>query len=1121
MNNLFTKKTVVELLIILLLSLIPLLWFRPGMMMLGHDNVFPINPKVFLEGRLSTWVDHGFGQNQSLIMGTIPIHFIDALPSFLGFSVIDSQKIVYVFWFFAMTISMYILARVLNKESMVFRLTMVVCYVFNFFILQGWWIGERTKFSAYAAFPLVLAVFIQVWRGNLGAVTGGLLTGFIFSLFNAGGLYGIPLYGGLFVAIFAFILFVILTSIRAKVWQPFRRIIRLLIVSLCSFVLVNAYFLLPAVVQVSSKVATTISQNGGVSGLIEWASEISASTSFLNLMRLQGIAEWYDNPEHPYAQYYLTNPVLITLSFLWPLLVLFAVSKLKHEKEKTIIFFFFFVYLLGLFFSAGTHAPLGFIYKLFLKYVPGFIIFRSPYFKFAPAIFLSLSVLIAYLMDSLRGKWKYTLWVSFLVFVLVYHFPYFTGNIFGWRQGFSTRLSVPSYVSDFGNWINGNTADSERILVVPPNSSQFSYSRYAWGYLSFQSLPTLVSNKPVVINNDRVTHEENILLMALYDSLRSRDYPMFNKLSSLLSVSYVLLQKDAADSQAKTDTKAILEFAGSLTNTDIFAYENTFGQWDLYRIKVPRQTLLYTDNQLLSLTTDIDQLSSYYSYFSDLPTVVLESDKPRLDIFSEDDSVVRDVFVPTCLNCPYSNLPVIQFPERNILPDSPFFPLILALESRKVRNITDPKSQIYSNLGLSLKRISELNELIIHNKPMTKSFLELIRTELTDIQNQFNRIVSLEDKITIARDINHYIRAERSYLRPNLGSYITRGEQTVLIGEVFSAMSGVEQTIRPFIAAFDESAGRAYQITIRSEGDYKILLRRNSINEIEEKRDPSISITIDNGKPIPLSVSEVADGNVWLQFNPQRLSKGLHVLKLALPQPANTAYALNESVTEFTKDGENRCFSVKFHDFFPSRVYKAEVSYVNNFSDNLLMFIWEYDGTKRRLIDASKLNTSGLKEKVESIIKPQDGTEGVELALCAPNLTEDIIRNQFTVNISEVHYPSLLIHQTRLPRAERSQVTYEKMSPTKYRIHIPNVADRPLVFIFSSRFDAGWKLSGYENTHFRANGYANGWVLKNTNQKDFILEFQPQKYYWNGILISIFFVGFAIIYTIFREINGK
>ena len=79
-KNFFYNKKLQDLLFIFFLSLTPLLWFRKNEVIVGHDNVFALNPIIFLAGRLSTWVEHGFGQGQDLIMGTAMIHLIDAIP---------------------------------------------------------------------------------------------------------------------------------------------------------------------------------------------------------------------------------------------------------------------------------------------------------------------------------------------------------------------------------------------------------------------------------------------------------------------------------------------------------------------------------------------------------------------------------------------------------------------------------------------------------------------------------------------------------------------------------------------------------------------------------------------------------------------------------------------------------------------------------------------------------------------------------------------------------------------------------------------------------------------------------------------------------------------------------
>ena len=189
---------------------------------------------------------------------------------------------------------------------------------------------------------------------------------------------------------------------------------------------------------------------------------------------------------------------------------------------RRFIFYFFGVYLLGIFFAAGTHPPLGFFYQLLVEKVPGFIIFRTPYFKFAPALFLASAFLTAFVVDFLSHRFGWKVFCVFLALIFAYHFPFFTGNFFEWRKGFSTRLTVPQYVFDFGTWLQSKQ-HTGRILMIPPNSPDLEYSLYNWGYLSFQAIPTLLSNASVVINNDKLNSEERNLTMVLYEAIVQRN----------------------------------------------------------------------------------------------------------------------------------------------------------------------------------------------------------------------------------------------------------------------------------------------------------------------------------------------------------------------------------------------------------------------------------------------------------------------------------------------------------------------------------------------------------------------------------------------------------------------
>ena len=53
-------------------------------------------------------------------------------------------------------------------------------------------------------------------------------------------------------------------------------------------------------------------------GAVRWSQEISKNASFNNLIKLQGIPDWYDNPQHPYSNNFLDNYFLLLLAIFFP-----------------------------------------------------------------------------------------------------------------------------------------------------------------------------------------------------------------------------------------------------------------------------------------------------------------------------------------------------------------------------------------------------------------------------------------------------------------------------------------------------------------------------------------------------------------------------------------------------------------------------------------------------------------------------------------------------------------------------------------------------------------------------------------------------------------------------------
>lgn len=1110
MNHLSFKRTAIELLFIFLLSLTPLLWFREGTLFLGHDNTFPLVPQTFLENRLTTWTENFFGHDQSLILGTIPIHFIDAIPSFMGVSLLAGQKMIYVFWFFLIGLSAYTLARTLKIDSWLFRFTAIILYQFNFFILQGWWIGEKSKFSAYIGLPLVLSVFFAVTRRKLSVFMGAVLTSLILFVFNAGGLYGIPLYGGAFIAVGTLLVLKGLAYWQAKDYSALRRLLQFTVAALTLSVMANAYFLIPAFAKVRSRTAPGIETIGGVSGVISWASEISANTSFLNLFRLEGIPEWYDNPEHPYAKHFLENPILVAVSFLWPLLVLAALFVAKKTDDNRIVVYFFIVYLIGIFFSAGTHPPLGFLYQFFVERIPGFVIFRTPYYKFAPAVFLSTSFLIAYLVDRFSGRSKPIIFSIVIAIVFFYHFPFFTGNFFAWRNTFSTRLNVPSYVYAFGDWLNNEKPDDGRVVLLPPNSSDLLYSAYQWGYLSFQALPTLLSSKSVVVNNDQVNVSERAMLGSLYVAIERRDETLIRKLASMLSISYVLLQRDAVSDPRAIVTIDRALYAQAVRGNSQFVFVRTFGQWDLFRLSEIPRPKFYVANSLVSLHGDVKELDPYYSFMGDTNTFV---DSGSVDELHATE-YVSDFVVPTCLTCPFKNRPVISFPERNILPDDPFYQVVLFFENRRPIPRA-PKAAIYHLLGITLKRVSEINEVLFRQKSLTKDMVDRYTAILRTIRENFGQLSSLQEKIEVASDVRHYLKAERNFLRPNLNKNVPAGGQTVLAGQIFGEISRVEKQFELPELVLDETKSRVYQFSLARERDFEVLARTEEFRPIVSIGS-ELSVVIDNSIQRQLRVTQGTLGQPWISFGRVQLPAGFHTLTLSFPEPPGSLHELTPVETEFSVAGENTCFGSRLTNVDSRKLYKLTAVYLNDFSDNLLLFMWDQGMVTRKLKNAVKLAVGGLVEKNEQIVEASAGTKEVLIVLCAPNLTQELIDKQFQIKISEILFPALLLLPQDVPGAVTAPVSFQQIDSTSYRV--TGVTDNPMpkVLVFSQRWDDWWELTGAPAKHVRANGYANAWIFEaNPTASELFVRYKGEDYFFYGKLVSLLTVIGGIGYISF------
>lgn len=1100
---------------ILVLSLTPLLWFKKDSIMIGHDLIFPLNPIIFFTGRLFTWISHSFGQSQALIMGTIPIHFIDIIPSLLGFNLQTTEKIVYVFWFFTMGVSAYILASTINNKSRIFKFTALIFYQFNSFILQGWFIGERTKFSAYVAFPLVLAVFIRVYRKELSIFRGAVYNTLILFIFNGGGLFGTPLFGGYFVSLIIFILFFSILSFLRRQYGVIKRLFLLTLLSSFGFFLANAYYILPALSELSLQFTKGMQITGGVEGLINWASEISANTSFINLFRLQGIPEWYDNSQHPYAHYYFASPFLIAVSYLWPLLIFLTILIIKKKDKLEIVFYLFLVYLLGIFFVGGTHPPLGFLYAFLMKSVPGFTIFRTPYYKFAPAIFLASAFLIAFFIDHFQGKAKRIIFIIFVVIVLVYNFPYFTGNFFEWRKDFSTRNNVPSYIFEFGKWAEENVG-SDRILILPSTAAGLQYDVYRWGYLSLQSLPTLLTNKSVVIDDNTVTNEEAFPLYTLYRAIESKDQVLAEKIMNMLRAKYILLKKDVAYNLGWENININNPYTYKTILINNFHYRliKTFGEWEVYSGNINNSKISLMDKADL-LDGQVYNTADYFNLISQQPEFYLKQDKDILRPIDLSTITSSNTYLPQCISCRFEQSPMVQFPERLVLPDSPFYSLVILNEKRKLVE-TDTKSSIYDYLGLTTKRISEIKTSIIQGKSLKKSVIDLYAFSLARIGQKFKNISGFRDKFESAQMISYYLNAELRVIRDLFSLRIVSDDNKPEeeISSILNSIADLRGIIMPYIFKTDLKNDKLFYSEIGKQGEYEVLLRKSDLEKYFKEKI-SVTLKVDNGNPKNLEINLSANSDNLIVIDTIDLSNSNHTFLLNLPDLPNLAKGFDPDNLNVGVNGDIQCYSSKINTFDRYKTYKISFNIPAILENKLYFYIKRKDATGEKLLKIIKYQ--GAVGAGSEILEPNSGAQDTSVGFCAESLDKNVLNNELKLNITEAVDNALILKSSEREKINVSNVSFTQINPTKYTISFHT--DKPEILSFAEQFDSRWKLSLFEGKHFRLNGYANAWFIDKPGTYKLTLEYSPQKLFYYGSIITLITLLFSICIVLKRREN--
>jgi len=1113
------KKHGVIVLVFLAFSLLPFVWLQNKQLLIGYDAVYPLDPLSFLNDKIYSWTEtQNFGMDRSGIQGSLLIHFLDSIPQFFHANAQLSQKLVYSFWFFLMLLSPYIFILRLEKYKIIklpaVKYIFPILYAFNFYILQAWWVAERTKLSIVIVTPLILSLLFPIIISNSTkkkVIRNAFISSLLLFLLNGGGWGGFPLYGGLFVSLLFFYFFFIIYFIHKKKFEKIILIHLFYVVFGITFFLLDSYTLLPFIAVTFRSYKRIVNATGGITGLISWAEYLSKDTSFLNLFRLQGIPEWYNMGRfHPYAVPYLSNKVLIFFSYLFSLALLLS-FKITHKNKNPIILFLQFLFLISLFFTAGIHAPFGFLYKFLMGYVPGFSVFRSPIFKFGYLYWLLaglfISIFISYSIEWMEikvvAKYKRLFFFVAIFFVnlliLLYHYPYFISNIFHVsKYQYTSRVTVPQYVFEFASWWK-TIGNGEKILMLPKLNNGSFFEIYSWNYLSLTPILSNFARSGIVENSDQLTEKEQKLVAQLYEAINTSDYTTEILLAKQLGIGYLAVRKDFDYNNPEYSTDDPAKINQLLLQDHSVSHVKTFGKWVVY--KFSRQNpLFYTSGNAAIYSGDIPDSAN-------LPLSIQDGLQ-----YIKKENISSDVVFPECLTCKAEKTNIkVNYPEPKILPGTFLYELLQLknlLHRQKTPETIDEK--IGNFIGKTVTEAGQLHQFVAFRKysdGIDMAFANYIH-DLTEIYSLISTIdQQSQNPYSTTLMINQYMQSEGQFLQSFMLQDQNNMTLKIKLDALLMKINEIISKTQKYYSLTDFNAKNIYRFAITVPGDYEFKLKASTLGRLSDFDSENIFLIIDNKQR--LSVQSVGE---YLSFGYLPLSSGNHRLTLLLPPQKNL---LTNSV-EKTVVGNN-CFTSSIQNFSKEKFYLLHFLASNNSEKLFYFFVNGKKSYETSLLtffpslNAHPENDNFILSQENESLDTNSTTTNVYF--CSPNFTS----NTFTDNIEELSVFELVHPEISAGRkisitfTQAPQIIFKEINPTQFKITVAH-AQNPYYLLFTERFDPQWVAS--TGIHIEGNGYENVWYVPDVHIHSIDIKYIPQRDFSIGVgitavtLLAVFIIFF-------------
>ncbi len=1147
------KRIIVDLALIFVLGLIPLLWLPGGTIILGHDAGLTLDPVANFVDRLYVWTQRfGIGTDQSFaLLGAFLIHGIEAFLAWVGFTLPIQQKIQFVFWFTLPGLTMYFLAHKIWPEKRYLPLVASIMYMINYYLIQAWFIAERTKFSIYAGLPLFLYFLLFYFLGKIKLFPSVIFAGLILSILNGGGSF--PLYGGLIIIVLTIYVYFAVLSFEKS---TFLKIAYFSIGVSLVYLLLNSYWLIPYLFYILGFYGRDLALAGGPQGALGWAEYLSQGATFFNLLRGQGIPDWYLNQYHAFAQNFLTNPTFITLSFVFPILAYLSLFFVKDKKSKLFIYLLVILSLVALVFTAGPRSQIGVIYKALALYFPGFSIFRSVYYKFGYAFWFAYAILIAFSLDYIFSKIQLKIPRNLssyfqgaaitlvIIFVLFYHYPILNGSFLDYShekgKEKTTRVKVPKYIFEFGEWMKQESP--EKRYLIMPQLSESGYVAYKWKYWSISPLNSLFSRNSFVQNTLLLPISERVLLSKMYQDFLKKDFESFFDFTEVFAINGIVLQKDFDWKNTLWGTTNPKVYEEILEANPNFKIVKTFGEWKVYAIVGrPKPPRVAATTKLSFLEGELKNIVSFPHLDARVPIFMGALDKKNSPYFVEKASEV--FLAPECFNCDLKGPGLgITFYDPKILPGSIFYPLITIQEENIKRQSDDFKSRLNYYLTISDRRIIEAksiteNKIFVHRLQGTLGRYRDSLSELKRFVNQKDWKMSGREESTVAETVVAHFLAQATWVEELYDSPLLSAESRKILAEAYEQVLAIESKARKRVWITRDTQNKRFIFELPKKGEYDVYVKKGSLAHQDGFGKAEIFLA---EKPESRVVSQ-GEVKEWLYYGPMRIDTDR--LRLALTDstvknlldgvkptfPSDPKGIIEDASTlSFTTDSIDKCVSYKVTNLETIGArYRLSFEYRNLTDRRDLSFYLTFPGEKTRKLDILGTflpNTRSFRVE-ERFIEPKDGRVNISFCngfatlsqkLKGEEVSSSLIPGQTLMETKEIKLvkvssPVIVLYKKQKEHDEVDYIqSFKKESPVLYTAEIKE-SKNPISFTIRESFGKYWQVcqdSGKcypfdDKVHFAGAEYANAWYFEDGIRGKIKVYYLPQQMFNIGSFISI------------------